>query len=85
MVYGMVSDHAIHGIEANMVNDAKIKAAKPREAAYKLTDAEQLYLYVSPAGGRHWRMNYSYSKKQKTLALGSYPAVSLVEARRKRD
>jgi integrase len=74
-----------------MLNDAKIKAAKPRERAYKLTDAEQLYLFVSPAGGRHWRMNYTYGAgakgkpKQKTLSLGSYPAVSLLDARRKRD
>lgn len=73
-----------------MLNDAKIKAAKPRDKAYKLGDAEQLYLFVSPAGGKHWRMNYSYpgvggKLKQKTLAVGSYPSMTLVEARRKRD
>src|SRR3546814_20939737 len=74
-----------------MLNDAKIKAAKPKAAAYKLADAEQLYLYVSPAGGKHWRMNYSYGRNaqgkpaQKTLALGSYPAVTLLAARAKRD
>src|SRR3546814_18497458 len=74
-----------------MLNDAKIKAAKPKAAAYKLADAEQLYLFVSPAGGKHWRMNYSYGRNakgkpaQKTLALGSYPAVTLLDARAKRD
>jgi hypothetical protein len=42
----------------------------------------QLYLLVSPAGGRHWRMNYAFGKnaagnpKQLTLALGSYPAMT---------
>jgi integrase len=76
-----------------MLNDAKIKAAKPRETAYKLADSGQLFLHVSPAGGRHWRMNYTYGRSandpkkpaQKTLTLGSYPAVSLVDARTERD
>jgi integrase len=79
--------------EGPMLTDAKIKAAKPRadKKPYRLGDAEQLYLQVSPAGGRHWRMNYTYGRNavgrptQKTLALGSYPAVTLLEARRKRD
>lgn len=74
-----------------MLNDAKIKAAKPREAAYKLSDSGQLFLHVSTAGGRHWRMNYTFGKNakgrpaQKTLTLGSYPQMTLVEARAKRD
>lgn len=74
-----------------MLNDAKIKAAKPAAADYKLADAEQLYLFVSKAGGKHWRMNYTYGRNaagkpsQKTLALGSYPAITLIEARKKRD
>lgn len=74
-----------------MLNDAKIKAAKPRDAAYKLTDAGQLFLHISPAGGKHWRMNYSFGVNpkgkpaQKTLSFGSYPAVSLVKAREMRD
>lgn len=68
-----------------MLTDAKLKAARPRDKAYKLTDSEQLYLFVTPAGGRHWRMNYAYAAKQKTLTFGPYPAITLVEARRKRD
>lgn len=74
-----------------MLTDAKIKAAKPKASAYKLGDSGQLYLYVTTAGGRHWRMNYSYGTNdsgkpaQKTLTLGSYPSTSLVEARAKRD
>lgn len=76
-----------------MLTDAKIKAAKPREKPYRLTDTGQLYLQVSPAGGRHWRMNYTYGRSakdpakpaQKTLAFGSYPAVTLLDARRRRD
>lgn len=76
-----------------MLNDAKVKAAKPREKPYKLVDTAQLYLHVTPAGGRYWRMNYAYgpSKKdpgrltQKTLTLGSYPTMTLLEARGRRD
>jgi integrase len=74
-----------------VLNDAKIKAAKPKEAAYKLADSQQLYLHVTPAGGRHWRMNYAFGKNasgkpaQKTLTFGSYPTLTLVEARKKRD
>lgn len=76
-----------------MLTDAKVKAAKPRETAYKLADSNQLYLHVSPAGGKHWRMNYTFGRSaknpavpaQKTLTFGPYPAITLVEARRRRD
>jgi integrase len=74
-----------------VLTDAKIKAAKPRDTAYKLVDAGQLYLHVTPAGGRHWRMNYTYGKNgqgkpaQKTLSFGPYPQLTLLDARRKRD
>ena len=74
-----------------MLTDAKIKAAKPRETAYKLVDSGQLFLHVTPAGGKHWRMNYAFGKNaagrpaQKTLTFGPYPSVTLVEARNKRD
>ncbi|MDB5689796.1 MAG: integrase [Sphingomonas bacterium] len=74
-----------------MLTDPKIKAAKPREKAYKLSDTGQLFLHVTPAGGRHWRMNYTFGKNeqgrpaQKTLSFGSYPKLTLLDARRKRD
>ncbi|WP_347269932.1 tyrosine-type recombinase/integrase [Rhizorhabdus histidinilytica] len=76
-----------------MLNDAKVKAAKPKDKAYRLGDSGQLYLQVEPSGGRHWRMNYTFgrSKKdptkpaQKTLSFGSYPAVTLNDARKARD
>jgi integrase len=77
--------------EMDVLTDAKIKAAKPRDAAYKLVDAGQLYLHVTPAGGRIWRMNYAYGKNaagkpaQKTLTFGPYPSLSLLDARRRRD
>lgn len=73
------------------LSDTAVRAAKARDTAYKLTDGEQLYLHVSPAGGRHWRMNYQFGQnaqgkaRQKTLTIGSYPAISLKEAREARD
>lgn len=53
--------------------------------ARKLSDGGGLYLFVSPAGGRLWRLNYRFDGRQKTLSFGPYPLVSLAEAREKRD
>ncbi len=74
-----------------MLNDTKIRAAKPRDRPYRLGDSAQLYLFVAPARGKLWRMNYSFGRNvagkpmQKTLSFGAYPAVSLADARGKRD
>lgn len=68
-----------------MLNDAKLRGAKPRDKAYKLTDSHRLYLLVKPNGGKLWRWNYSYDGKQKSMNFGVYPLVSLVDARAKRD
>ena len=62
-----------------------INAAKPKAKAYKLSDGLGLYLLISPAGGRLWRMNYRFLGQQKTLSFGSYPDVSLAKAREKRS
>ncbi|NWK94691.1 integrase [Sphingobium lactosutens] len=62
-----------------------IKAAKGRDKAYKLTDSDGLFLFVTPKGGRYWRMNYRYLGKQKTLAFGVYPDIGLADARAQRD
>ena len=73
------------------LTDAKVRNAKAAEKAYKLSDGSQLYLHVSPAGGRSWRMNYQFGRNnagkpiQKTLTIGSYPALSLKDAREARD
>jgi len=68
-----------------MLNDAKLRGAKPRDKAYKLTDSHRLYLLVKPNGGKLWRWNYSYDGKQKSMNFGVYPLVSLIDARAKRD
>ncbi len=62
-----------------------INAAKPKDKPYKLTDERGLYLMVMPTGGRLWRMNYRYDKKQKTLSFGKFPDLSLAKAREVRD
>lgn len=67
------------------LNDAKVKAAKPREKPYKLTDGNQLYLQVTTAGSKLFRMNYAFAGKQRTLSIGQYPIVTLGEARERRD
>ena len=64
-----------------MLTDTKVRAARATENPYKLADSRGLYLQVNPNGGRYWRFNYRFNGKQKTLALGTYPDVSLARAR----
>src|SRR3546814_5950599 len=91
MVQAMVSVRTSMVSETAVLNDGKIKAAKASESAYRLGDSRQLYLLITPYGGKHWRMNYTFGRNsagqlvQKTLSFGSYPAVSLLDARAKRD
>jgi len=68
------------------LTDTFVKNTKPSgsPAGDKHTDGQGLYLLVKPAG-KYWRMNYRYLGKQKTLALGVYPAVSLAKARARRE
>lgn len=67
------------------LTDVKIRAAKPREKPYKLSDGGWLYLLVTPSGSKLWRMAYRFRGKEKVLALGAYPPLSLKDARIKRD
>ena len=64
---------------------AAIQAAKPREKAYKLFDQGGLFLLVHPNGGRYWRLKYRMHGREKLLALGTFPDVSLAKARARRD
>ncbi len=65
----------------NQLSDVTVRSAKAKASPYKLTDGGGLHLFVTPAGGRLWRMAYRYGGKQKTLTLGAYPTVSLGDAR----
>jgi hypothetical protein len=69
----------------NNLTDMAIKKAKPEAKHYKMTDGDGLYLFVKPTGSKYWRLAYRYAGKQKTLALGVYPTVSLADARSRRD
>jgi integrase len=68
-----------------MLTDTRIRNAKPRTRPYKMSDAFGLYLLVQPHGSKLWRQAYRYDSKQKTLALGAYPFVTLAQARSGRD
>ena len=65
------------------LTELKCKNAKPAEKPYKLSDDKGLFLLVKPNGGRYWRMKYRFANKEKLLAIGVYPEISLSEARDK--
>lgn len=67
------------------LTDKACKNAQPEAKGYKLGDYQGLYLHVMPNGGKYWRFRYRFLKKQRLLAIGVYPTVTLVEAREKRD
>ena len=68
-----------------MLNDTLIRSAKPRERDYKLSDFDGLYLLVCSNGSRLWRFAYRFDGKQKQIALGAYPQVTLADARDHRE
>ena len=69
-----------------MLTDMAVRQAKPKTRDYKLSDSEGLYLFVSKAGLRSWRMKYRFAGKERRLVLGRYPEMGLKEARdRKAD
>jgi integrase len=63
------------------LSDTKIRGTKPRGAAFKLYDGDNLYLIVKPNGARWWRQRYTWNSREKTLSVGVYPDVSLKAAR----
>lgn len=67
------------------LTEVKVRNAKPTEKPVKLTDGDGMHLLVHPTGSKYWRLQYRFSGKQKMLALGVYPEVSLAEARRRRE
>jgi hypothetical protein len=67
------------------LTDIAIRKAKPGKKTTKLFDERGLYLEVSPAGGKWWRLKYRFGGKEKRLSLGVYPDVSLKDARDRRE
>ena len=66
------------------LSDAKVRNAKPRTKPYKIADGEGLFLLIMPSGSKYWRLKYFFAGKEKLLALGVYPDVSLADARERR-
>ena len=67
------------------LTDTAIKNAKPGDKTARLFDGGGMYVEISPAGGKWWRLKYRYDGKEKRLSLGVYPDVSLKDARQRRD
>lgn len=67
------------------LTDLQIRTAKPAEKPVRLFDGGGLYLEVTPAGGKLWRLKYRFAGKEKRLSFGAYPAVGLKDARERRD
>ncbi len=67
------------------LTDTRIRNAKPKPKPYKLSDGGGMYLLVTPAGGRYWRLDYQFAGKRRTLALGVYPVTTLYAARASRE
>lgn len=67
------------------LNDTKIRAAKPKDKAWKLYDDKGLFLLITPKGSKRWNFKFRFAGKEKKLSLGIYPDLNLKEARRLRD
>lgn len=67
------------------LTDTKIRTIKPAGKSQKLFDGGGLFLLVSPAGGKLWRLKYRFEGTEKLLTIGTYPQTPLAEARQKRD
>ncbi len=67
------------------LTEVAIRNAKPAPKSVKLFDGAGLYLEITPAGGKLWRLKYRYLGAEKRISLGAYPAVGLKEARERRD
>lgn len=69
---------------ARKLSDTAVKNAIPKGKRYKLADSDGLFLLVMPNGSKYWRLKFFFAGKEKTLALGVYPEVSLADARERR-
>lgn len=67
------------------LTDKSIKNLEIKDKSYKMADGGGLYLLISPNGSKYWRLKYRIAGKEKTLAIGIYPQISLKEAREKRE
>ncbi len=67
------------------LSETTVRKAKPTGKQVRLFDSGGLYLEISPKGGKYWRLKYRFAGRERRLALGVYPTVSLRDARNLRD
>ena len=67
------------------LTDTAIRNAKPKDKTYVLNDGRGLNLEISPKGGKWWRLRYTFGGKPNRISLGTYPEISLVQARERRE
>ena len=67
------------------LSDTTVRNAKKKDSDYILSDGLGLYLLVTPSGSKLWRFQYRFGGKQRGLAFGAYPSITLAEARQRRD
>ncbi|AYN29002.1 DUF4102 domain-containing protein [Buttiauxella sp. 3AFRM03] len=67
------------------LTDLEIRRSKPMDKAYTLSDGAGLSMLIEPNGAKGWRFRYRFDGKPKMLSLGTYPTISLTDARHKRD
>jgi len=82
----MVGRYQARGVPAmggaiNKLTDLVVKNAKAGKSPRRISDGGGLFLEIRPNGSKYWRLAYRFNKRQKLLALGVYPQVSMQEAR----
>ena len=70
---------------SDKLTELGVRKAKPSSKPKKLSDGGGLFLLLHPSGSKYWRMKYRFMGKEKLLAIGVWPEVSLTEARKKRN
>ena len=70
---------------SDKLTELGLRKAKPSSKPKKLSDGGGLFLLLHPSGSKYWRMKYRFMGKEKLLAIGVWPEVSLTEARNKRN
>jgi len=67
------------------LTDIQVRTVKAQDKEYKLFDGGGLFLLVTPSGGKLWRFKYRFADKEKKLTFGAYPAITLADARQRRE
>jgi integrase len=67
------------------LTDTEVRKSKPSDKPYRLSDANSLFLWITPAGGKLWRWAYEFEGREKLMSLGKYPIITLADARERRD